>query len=119
MKYSRVCKQIYLMYIHIKIIASQMLIFVILFPLIAVKAPDFQSLLTYSQILSKTKIKLNYFCFDTTDSVTNFERELEKCINDLINAEDYENALELSKAANLSSSKVILAQVCKLNFTLN
>ncbi|XP_014213188.1 spatacsin [Copidosoma floridanum] len=75
-----------------------------------VDSPDFESLLEYTRILSETRVRLNYHCFDTTDKVNESEVEVEKCANELIDAEDYGSALELSKAAGLRTSKIILAQ---------
>ncbi|XP_058809210.1 spatacsin [Phymastichus coffea] len=75
-----------------------------------VDTPNFEALLEYIKILSKTPVNLNYFCFDTTVKIHESEAEIEKCVNELINLEDYTNALCLSKVANLKASKVILAQ---------
>lgn len=81
---------------------------------ITVDAPNFKALLEYIKILSETSVSLNYFCFDTTEKIYESEAEIEKCVNELIKSEDYNNALLLSKAANLKASKIILAQVFHL-----
>ena len=56
-------------------------------------------------------MSLNFFCFDTTVKINESEAEIEKCVNELVSLEDYDNALRLSKVANLKASKIILAQV--------
>ena len=73
--------------------------------------PDFGALLNYTKILSSSKASIHYYAFDTTENNNSCEIEIERCINELILNEDYENALKLSKAANLKPSKIILAQV--------
>ncbi|XP_001601258.1 spatacsin [Nasonia vitripennis] len=75
-----------------------------------IEAPNFESLLEYTKILSETSVTLNFYCFDTTVKIHESEAEIEKCINELVQLEDYTNALRLSKAANLKASKIILAQ---------
>lgn len=81
------------------------------FPFSIVDAPNFETMLEYIQILSETAIKLDFFSFDTTEKIYEAEAEIEKCINELIKLEDYNNALRLTKAANFKASKIILAQV--------
>ncbi|XP_011500198.1 PREDICTED: spatacsin [Ceratosolen solmsi marchali] len=75
-----------------------------------VNAPDFEALREYTRILSETSLSLNFSRFDTTVQIYESEIEIEKCVNELVRLEDYGNALQLSKAANLKVSKIILAQ---------
>lgn len=91
------------------ILMTALVIHIFLFFL--VDAPDFEALLEYTKILSETTVNLNFFCFDTTVKIHESEAEIEKCVNELVNLEDYANALRLSKVSNLKASKVILAQV--------
>lgn len=83
-----------------------------------VVAPNFKALLEYTQILSETAVSLDFFCFDTTERINESEAEIEKRINELIKLEDYNNALRLTKSANFSASKIILAEVSFFPFFL-
>jgi hypothetical protein len=76
-----------------------------------VSTPNFESLLEYTRILSETTVSLDFSCFDTTVQICESEAEIEKCVNELVKLEDYGNALQLSKVANLKVSRIILAQV--------
>ena len=70
-----------------------------------------ESLLEYTKILSDTTVQLNFSYFDATANIDESEAEIEKCINELVALEDYDNALKLSNVAALNASNIILAQV--------
>lgn len=63
------------------------------------------------KILIKTDVAFNFLSFDIVDNEQSFNNEIERCINELLEKENYTSALELSKVANLKPSKIILAQV--------
>ncbi|XP_076280997.1 spatacsin [Lasioglossum baleicum] len=69
--------------------------------------PNLQRLLQIVKILQKTNIVFN--CTISGD-VFDFNPEIQRYIDDLLRAESYDSALELSTAANLNSSNIILAQ---------
>ena len=77
----------------------------------AVRTPNLESLLEYTKILSDTTVQLNFSYFDATANIDESEAEIEKCINELVALEDYDNALKLSNVAALNASNIILAQV--------
>ncbi|XP_076375987.1 spatacsin isoform X2 [Megalopta genalis] len=79
-----------------------------------VHIPNFQCLLKVVQILQKTNIIFNFANYIISDDVFDFNPEIQRCIDDLLQAGSYDNALELSSAAGLNSSNIILAQYrCK------
>lgn len=77
---------------------------------LTVNAPNFYSLLEIMRILIKTDVAFNFLSFDIVDNEQSFNNEIERCINELLEKENYTSALELSKVANLKPSKIILAQ---------
>ncbi|KZC04326.1 PREDICTED: spatacsin [Dufourea novaeangliae] len=70
----------------------------------------FQSLLQITKILQNTNVTFNFADFTVSDDMFEFNREIQRCIKDLLQAENYANALELSNVAGLNSSDIILAQ---------
>ncbi|XP_078044398.1 LOW QUALITY PROTEIN: spatacsin [Augochlora pura] len=80
-----------------------------------VHVPNFQCLLEIVQILQKTNIVFDFTNCIISDNVFDFNPEIQRCIDDLLRAESYEHALELSRAAGLNSSNIILAQ-CQCKF---
>nr|XP_034171053.1 spatacsin isoform X2 [Osmia lignaria] len=75
-----------------------------------VYSPNLQCLLHVIKILQTTNVTLNFTVFTVSNDVDNFNAEIQRCINDLLKTENYNSALELSNAAGLNSSDIILAQ---------
>ncbi|XP_024937810.1 spatacsin isoform X2 [Cephus cinctus] len=75
-----------------------------------VSCPNFECLLELVTILFNTDITLDFSAFDIKENNSRFDKEIERCINDLLKIENYKSALLLSKAANADCSKIILAQ---------
>ncbi|KAF7989681.1 hypothetical protein HCN44_008355 [Aphidius gifuensis] len=75
-----------------------------------INEPDFCSLLQIITSLSKTTTKINFIKIKLTENGTNVNEEIERCIEELVVKENFSNALELSKIANLPCSKIILNQ---------
>ncbi|XP_043488145.1 spatacsin [Polistes fuscatus] len=75
-----------------------------------VDTPDFQNLLNITKVLLKTEITLNFAAFTVTDNVYNYNQEITRCINCLVERKDYINALQICSIAALDTSEIILAQ---------
>ncbi|XP_031835040.1 spatacsin isoform X2 [Nomia melanderi] len=75
-----------------------------------VYVPNFHRFLEIIKILQKTNIIFNFANFTMSDDLYNFNTEIRKCIDDLLRMTNYDSALELSNAAGLNSSGIILAQ---------
>ncbi|CAK9804301.1 SPG11 [Anthophora quadrimaculata] len=75
-----------------------------------VSIPNFEYYVQIIKILQNTNVAFNFAAFTVSDNVYNFDAEIQRCINDLLNSENYDTALELSNVANLNSSEIILAQ---------
>lgn len=78
---------------------------------ITVAVPNFQRLLDVTKILQKTDVTFNFRTITLIDNAYNFDKEIQRCINDLIAIKNYSTALELACCAGLNSSEIILAQV--------
>lgn len=72
--------------------------------------PDFQSLLSIITILSRTSVKMDFDQIKLTCDGFTVTEEIERCVLQLVEAEEFSNALELSKIAHLPCSSIILEQ---------
>uniref|UniRef100_A0A0C9R810 SPG11 protein n=1 Tax=Fopius arisanus TaxID=64838 RepID=A0A0C9R810_9HYME len=72
--------------------------------------PDFQSLLEIITILSKTTVKIHFDQIKLSEEEFTLTQEIERCIRQLVEIEDFQSALELSKIAHLPCSSIILEQ---------
>ncbi|XP_015111289.1 spatacsin isoform X2 [Diachasma alloeum] len=72
--------------------------------------PDFQSLLDIITILSRTPVKMDFEQIKLTGEEFTVTQEVERCIRNLVEIEDFPSALELSKIAHLPCSNIILEQ---------
>ncbi|XP_076176182.1 spatacsin isoform X3 [Ptiloglossa arizonensis] len=72
--------------------------------------PNFQRFLQIIKILQKTSVTLNFTAFTMLNNVYDFDPEIQRCIDALLETKNYNSALELSKVAEFNSSDIILAQ---------
>ena len=77
---------------------------------ILVETPNFHNLGEIITILSKTETRFDFSAIRVTEQGSNVETEIKRCISDLMNIEDFSNALRLSKVSGLHCSTIIIAQ---------
>lgn len=67
------------------------------------------------KIMQKADVTLNFKAITIIDNAHNFDTEIQRCINDLMEMKNYSTALEIACRAKLNPSEIILAQVMFYN----
>ncbi|XP_046739690.1 spatacsin isoform X2 [Diprion similis] len=73
-------------------------------------APDFGRLFTIMEILMDTEVSLNFAYLASFEDPNLLEQELQRCLAQLAQSNNYKVALQLCNAANLDCSAVIIDQ---------
>lgn len=85
-----------------------------------INEPDFCSLLQIITILIKTTTKMNFRNIKMAEDSASVIQEIERCINELVDEENFQDALKVSKIASLPCSSIILKKYrSEFNKSLN
>lgn len=75
------------------------------------ETPNFHTLWQIVTILINTKTIFDFSSIRLTDEGSNVDAEIKRCIDELVQLEDFSSALQLSKVAGFNCSTIIHAQV--------
>ncbi|XP_046417666.1 spatacsin isoform X2 [Neodiprion fabricii] len=73
-------------------------------------APDFGQLFTIMEILKDTEVSLNFTYLSSFDDPNLLEKEIQRCLAQLAQSDNYKVALRLCNALNINCSDVIIAE---------
>ena len=79
--------------------------------LVSVNAPDFKLLAKVAECLSDSRVHADWVALCSSDTCPEYQSELEKCLDQLVQVGKYQQALDFSMLVGLPKDTVLIAQV--------